>query len=105
MNWHENNLFSTHDRDNDGWNAYNCAQRHHGGWWCGRGYTYTTSNCETEEYYCDHWPFGGVSCGYCSHSNLNGHYTSVTRGTNIHWTSLAGYDCNIVYTEMKIRPI
>ncbi|KAJ8033648.1 Ficolin-1 [Holothuria leucospilota] len=103
LNWHENKPFSTYDRDNDGW--YNYAQRHRAGWWFGEGYTYTSSYCETREGYCNSWPFGGDSCGWCGYANLNGDYGSPVHGTNIHWSGLSGYDCNIIYSEMKlIRP-
>ncbi|KAJ8033600.1 Ficolin-1 [Holothuria leucospilota] len=105
MNWHRNRPFSTRDTDNDGWNDYHCAERNRGGWWYGQGYTYTGSYCKTSEGYCDYWPLGSNSCGWCAYSNLNGDYDSQTRGTNIHWSGLSGYDCNIVYTEMKIKPV
>ncbi|KAJ8033643.1 Fibrinogen C domain-containing protein 1 [Holothuria leucospilota] len=103
--WHINKAFSTHDRDNDGWDAYNCAERHRGAWWFGQGYTYTNSNCRTSEIYCNDWSLGGDTCGDCSLSDLNGDYHSSTRGTDIHWESIPGYNCNIAYTEMKIKPV
>ncbi|KAJ8033646.1 Fibrinogen-like protein A [Holothuria leucospilota] len=105
MSWHKNKPFSTYDRDNDVWNDYNCAQRHRGALWYGYYYFYSSySYCRTSEYYCDYWPEGN-GCGACDNSNLNGDYGIATRGNSIHWTNLSGYECIIIYTEMKIKPV
>ncbi|KAJ8033610.1 Fibrinogen-like protein A [Holothuria leucospilota] len=103
LNSHENKLFSTHDEDNDGWSSYNCAERHRGGWWYAE-YSVDTP-CAISEYYCDWWPSGNNSCGICTQANLNGDYNSVTPGTSIDWESSSENDCDIIYTEMKIKPV
>ena len=33
LNYHNNQQFSTKDRDNDKWSDGQCAQDHHGAWW------------------------------------------------------------------------
>ncbi|KAJ8033652.1 Ficolin-1 [Holothuria leucospilota] len=105
LSWNENKQFSTHDEDNDGWSSYNCAERHRGGWWYAQYSFDTSSSCATSEHYCDWWPSGSNSCGVCTLTNLNGDYNGVTRGTTMEWESSSEYDCDIIYTEMKIKPV
>ena len=78
LSYHNNQQFSTKDRDNDKWSIVNCAVARHGAWWYGR----------------------------CSFSNLNGKYFRGRRKTQdcivwIHWK-------HIIYclkgVKMKIRP-
>ncbi|KAJ8046276.1 Fibrinogen alpha chain [Holothuria leucospilota] len=101
----KNKQLSTHDEDNDGWSSYNCAERHHGGWWYGDQSIKTDSNCGTTEFYCDWWPSGSNSCGSCTPTNLNGDYNGVTRGTDIEWESNVEFDCDVAFVEMKIKPV
>lgn len=98
-------MFSTYDEDNDGWSDYNCAERARGDWWYAEHWLGSDSTCATAEYYCDYWSVGSNSCANCGHTNLNGDYNSVTRGTGIDWDSSTEYDCGVVYTEMKIKPV
>ncbi|XP_071835845.1 uncharacterized protein [Apostichopus japonicus] len=110
MSWHNNRQFSTRDEDNDVWSDFDCAEKHRGAWWfryyyhCPSTYSYCRSYCPSSEYYCDNFPVGS-GCAYCAHSHLNGDYDGSTRGTNIFWTNLSGYDCGLQYAEMKIRPV
>lgn len=100
-------MFSTRDQDNDGWNDYNCAERHMGGWWYSNLHTFrVNSTCQNAWTHCDYFATGD-GCAICSVTQLNGVYDSRARGTNIHWTNLDGdeNDCGIKYTEMKIRPV
>ncbi|XP_048738822.2 fibrinogen-like protein A [Ostrea edulis] len=46
LEYHNGNMFTTHDEDNDGWSGGNCAVYYHGTWWY----------------------------GYTAYSNLNGQY-------------------------------
>ncbi|KAJ8033647.1 Fibrinogen C domain-containing protein 1 [Holothuria leucospilota] len=105
LTWHKGKQFSTPDRDNDGWSQYHCAQKYRGAWWYGLGDTATTGNCATDEFYCDWWPLGSDSCGWCAFSNLNGNYNGMTWGTRIDWESDLENDCNVINTEMKIKPV
>ncbi|PIK52866.1 hypothetical protein BSL78_10216 [Apostichopus japonicus] len=82
-----NQQFSTHDRDNDGFENKDCASIQHGGWWYGQ----------------------------CCTANLNSDYnvdliTPDSRKccggvTSVCWRHLSGPDHNLKYTEMKIRPV
>ncbi|KAJ8033611.1 Ficolin-1 [Holothuria leucospilota] len=105
MDFHRNKLFTTYDRDNDGWESYNCAETQVGAWWYSKFDHYSSSDCETSPVYCEHWLVDALTCARCSHANLNGDYNSSTRGTSLHWRNLVGYECNIRFTEMKIKPI
>ncbi|PIK59640.1 hypothetical protein BSL78_03436 [Apostichopus japonicus] len=107
MSRSNNKQFSTRDRDYDESNSYDCAEKHQGAWWFGSHYYYYyyyDYYCRTHEYYCDYFPVGST-CRYCAHSHLNGDYDGSTRGTNIFWTNLSGYDCGLQYADMKIRPV
>ncbi|XP_071848578.1 uncharacterized protein [Apostichopus japonicus] len=87
--------FSTHDNDNDGCTAFNCADRHRSGWW------HTDAWC----FICWHRVCSGFESGSCYFSctgeNLNGDYNG-TSGENIF--SIDDVYCNISFVEMKIRP-
>ncbi|XP_071785412.1 ficolin-1-like [Asterias amurensis] len=73
--WHNNQAFSTKDRDNDA-HAFNCAELYHGAWWY----------------------------GYCYKSNLNARYfnDATTNSEGIKWYGFSGYR-SLKTTEMKIR--
>lgn len=108
-----NKKFSTRDQDNDDWSSYHCAERHLAGWWfydqwhCRRYYSASScrSHCPSGEYDCDTFPDGTDNCVHCANANPNGDYDGSTRGTNIYWDNLSGYDCGINYIDMKIRTI
>ncbi|XP_071837312.1 uncharacterized protein [Apostichopus japonicus] len=90
--------FSTHGRDNDECDNFNCAEGHRGGWWhsdhwCG---SYCCSNN-----FCEHFPYRGSCNTVCTSDNLNGDYNG-DRGENI-FSDHNAY-CNLRFTEMKIRP-
>ncbi|XP_071835848.1 uncharacterized protein [Apostichopus japonicus] len=110
MSYHNNKQFSTRGEDNDGWSDFDCAEKHRGAWWfgyyyhCASTYSYCRSNCPSHEYYCDYFPVDS-GCANCADSHLNGDYDGSTRGTNIFWNFLSGYDCGLQYAEMKIRPV
>ncbi|XP_015427851.1 PREDICTED: ficolin-2-like [Myotis davidii] len=76
---HNNSLFTTKDRDNDG--AFsNCALKYQGAWW----------------YYSCHW------------SNLNGRYlggSHKSHGNGINWHSGKGSYYSYKVSEMKVRPV
>ncbi|KAJ8033342.1 Ficolin-1 [Holothuria leucospilota] len=102
MSSRKNRPFSTYDNDNEA-SSYNCAEKHRGGWWYGYDgghYSY---------YYvrdCVRWVVGS-SRYYCTASNLNGDYQG-GNGENLFWWLDNNYynvDCNIRFTEMKIRPV
>ncbi|XP_059514476.1 ficolin-2-like [Myotis daubentonii] len=76
---HNNSLFSTEDRDNDG-ASYNCAQSYQGAWW----------------YVSCHW------------SNLNGRYLEGSHSSyanGINWYTGKGYYYSYKVAEMKVRPV
>ena len=75
--WHNNEAFSTKDRDNDRWGSTHCAVSFIGAWW-----------------------YSG-----CHNSNLNGKYLGNTRWnyTGVIWEYFrSGVSLN--FTEMKLRP-
>ncbi|XP_071786021.1 uncharacterized protein [Asterias amurensis] len=76
LSWHNNQAFSTKDRDNDPWSSVNCAERYHGAWW------YRS----------------------CHRSNLNGRYfnEASTDREGIIWLYFSDYR-SLKTTEMKIR--
>ncbi|XP_071832365.1 fibrinogen-like protein A [Apostichopus japonicus] len=69
--------FSTYDRDNDQYSSYNQASRYRGAWWL-------SSSIYTQ---------------------LNGNYYGYTGASSIYWSLLPGDNDNIIYTEMKMRPM
>ncbi|XP_033625575.1 ficolin-2-like [Asterias rubens] len=73
---HNNQAFTTKDRDNDAKSIYNCAERWHGAWW------YSA----------------------CYYSNLNGRYfnEATTNQEGIVWAGFSGWR-SLKTTEMKIR--
>ncbi|XP_059166077.1 ficolin-1-like [Physella acuta] len=73
---HNNQKFSTLDRDNE-LDRRNCAQNFHGAWW----------------YYLCHW------------SNLNGLWRSSEFGKGLNWYSTTGHFASATFTEIKMRPI
>ncbi|XP_071836970.1 microfibril-associated glycoprotein 4-like isoform X8 [Apostichopus japonicus] len=87
LQYHMNQQFSTHDRDNDGFGNKDCARLRHGGWWYHK----------------------------CCMANLNSDYNVdlITRDstkccgdvTSVCWRDLPGPDHYLKYTEMKIRPV
>ncbi|XP_071836829.1 uncharacterized protein [Apostichopus japonicus] len=96
MNWNNGDPFSTHDRDNDGTNFVNCAEKHRGAWWYPHRNYYSYNYCiyfsQSGHYYS------------CTDSNLNGDYQySGSRG--IFWYNLPGNDCRLKGTKMRIRPV
>ncbi|XP_033625912.1 fibrinogen-like protein 1 [Asterias rubens] len=74
--YHNNQAFTTKDRDNDLWSSGNCAQDRHGAWW----------------YYS------------CAASNLNGRYFNwaTTNNEGIRWNGFSA-SRSLKTTEMKIR--
>ncbi|PIK55964.1 Ficolin-2 [Apostichopus japonicus] len=88
--------FSTRDRDNDGTDNCNCAQRHQGAWWYPHRYYNDNNNCFK-------W-YGSGYYRHCTYANLNGDFQySDYRG--IFWYKLSGNDCGIAGTKMRIRPV
>ncbi|XP_033625989.1 ficolin-2-like isoform X2 [Asterias rubens] len=73
---HNNQAFTTKDRDNDASSSGNCAERYHGAWWY----------------------------RYCYNSNLNGRYfnEATTNGEGIKWRGFSDFR-SLKTTEMKIR--
>ncbi|XP_071501357.1 uncharacterized protein [Diadema antillarum] len=79
MTGHNNQAFTTIDRDNDRWSG-NCARQYTGAWW------YTS----------------------CHNSNLNGGYLKGANrqyARGIVWNQWRGYSYSLRSTEMKIRPL
>ncbi|KAG8181299.1 hypothetical protein JTE90_019391 [Oedothorax gibbosus] len=77
---HDNQRFSTRDRDHDASNATHCSRVHGGGWW-----------------FAD-----------CRSSNLNGPFHPRSEGGKRHgvvWETFRGTDESLMATEMKIRPM
>ena len=77
MAYHNGNMFSTHDQDNDNSNTigHSCATSNSGSWW-----------------YND-----------CHHANLNGRYGGVTHDTGINWFTWRGHSYSLKETCMKVR--
>ncbi|XP_072179305.1 microfibril-associated glycoprotein 4-like [Diadema setosum] len=76
---HNNQAFTTIDRDNDRWSG-NCARQYTGAWW------YTS----------------------CHNSNLNGGYLKGANrqyARGVVWNQWRGYSYSLRSTEMKIRPL
>ncbi|XP_059159481.1 ficolin-1-like [Physella acuta] len=73
---HNNQKFSTFDKDNDS-HASNCAEVYHGAWW-----------------------YAG-----CHSSNLNGLWGSTAYATGLTWVTTTNYYASATSTEIKIRPI
>ena len=76
---HNNQEFTTRDRDNDVWSS-NCAERYKGAWW------YRS----------------------CHGSNLNGLYlsgpqTMTSRASGVNWSAFRGHDYSLKVSEMKLR--
>ncbi|XP_035824276.1 angiopoietin-related protein 7 [Aplysia californica] len=74
MAYHNGQLFSTKDRDNDMWSSKNCASVCHGAWW-----------------------YKG-----CHYVNLNGLWGNTQGTKGLIWRSVT--DGSVSFTEMKIRP-
>ncbi|XP_033644576.1 fibrinogen-like protein A [Asterias rubens] len=76
LSYHNNQAFTTKDRDNDDWSSVNCAQDRHGAWWYNA----------------------------CYQSNLNGRYfnETTTNKEGIRWWGFSG-SRSLKTTEMKIR--
>ncbi|KAL7734896.1 hypothetical protein ACLKA6_011170 [Drosophila palustris] len=74
LRWHENQKFTTFDRENDDWADGNCALDSHGGWW------YKS----------------------CAASNLNGKYSDVEMrgGQSVYWAHYVA----LKKVKMLIRP-
>lgn len=89
---HNNQKFSTFDRDNDSLDTDNCAYHsstYYGGWWFGQN---SISNT-----------------GDCIDSNLNGHYfensADHVNGDGIVWQGVGSTSTSMKYTIMAIRPV
>ena len=77
--WHNGQVFSTIDRDNDPFVDFHCAVKFKGGWWYRK----------------------------CHKVNINGLYlrgNTSSFGTGINWLLFRGYYYSLKKTEMKIRP-
>ena len=74
MAYHNNQQFSTYDRDNDAWSGYKCTKYYKGGWWY-RG---------------------------CTMSNLNGPHDGDQVASKISWND--GKFIYFPDVQMKIRP-
>ncbi|XP_071837381.1 uncharacterized protein [Apostichopus japonicus] len=90
-----NQQFSTHDRDNDDWSRYDCAEGHRGAWWfsgnhhCRRDNStdYCMANCR----YCNMFRDGNDDCVLCADAHLNGvygEYNENVQGKNIFWAGI-----------------
>ena len=78
LSYHNGQMFSTNNWDNDAGTNYSCAQECKGGWWY----------------------------NYCYKANLNGLYlgpTNTTPGIGINWFTWKGHSISLKSTEMKIR--
>ena len=78
MSYHNNQQFSTKDRDNDGRSSSNCAQLYHGPFWHGN----------------------------CHHANLNGEYlrNGAISGRGVGWVFWKNSWYSMKRVEMKIKP-
>ncbi|PIK53516.1 tenascin [Apostichopus japonicus] len=88
--------FSTHNRDNDACDNFNCAQLHRSGWWhydnyCSYCYSYS---------YCYYFQYSSSCKSRCIYYNLNGVYN----GGNGEMISSYYSNCNPQFVEMKICP-
>ena len=75
---HNNQPFTTKDRDNDNWGTKNCAKEYHSAWWHN-------------------------SCYYAS---LNGDYlggTTESYGKGVVWYQWKGYYYSLRTSEMKFK--
>ncbi|XP_005108235.1 tenascin-R-like [Aplysia californica] len=77
LSYHNDQPFTTKDRDNDAKSSDNCAVEYHGAWW------YKT----------------------CHNSNLNGKWGSQEYGEGLVWGTTTGQYDSATFTEMKIRPL
>lgn len=76
LRYHLNHQFSTYDRDNDAYSS-NCAVSYRGAWWYDN----------------------------CYDSNFNGDYHAASGSySSLYMYYIPGYDYNMKFTEMKIRP-
>ncbi|XP_071852772.1 techylectin-5A-like [Apostichopus japonicus] len=89
--------FSTHDRDNDAFGNFNCAEKHRSGWW------HSNDDCSTcaSNSLCDYFQYSSSCKSACTSENLNGVYNG-GNGEMIY--SDFDTNCNVQYVEMKIRP-
>ena len=79
MAFHDGQMFSTEDQDNDGSPSENCAQKYKGAWWY----------------------------AMCHESNLNGFYWGgeySEYATGVGWYAWKGHGYSLKDSEMKIRP-
>ncbi|KAJ8023699.1 Fibrinogen-like protein A [Holothuria leucospilota] len=76
LNIHNNEDFSTRDRDNDDSSLHTASNSKNGAWW---------------------WGMEDLPAPY---SKLNALY-----GEHLFWTNLPADSSNIQYTEMKVRPV
>ncbi|KAI0216952.1 Ryncolin-1, partial [Lamellibrachia satsuma] len=77
FSFHNGQVFSTKDRDNDAQNGWHCALQNKGGWWYKN----------------------------CHEVNLNGPYhSSPSYAEGIEWVSWHGYFYSLKKADMKLRP-
>ncbi|PIK61749.1 hypothetical protein BSL78_01303 [Apostichopus japonicus] len=87
--------FSTHDRDNDACDTFNCAEKHRSGWWHSNNWC----SCNSDSF-CSYFQYSSSCKSACTALNLNGVYNG---GNGEMIFSKYNY-CNVQFVEMKIRP-
>ncbi|XP_071835340.1 uncharacterized protein [Apostichopus japonicus] len=91
--------FSTHGRDNDECDTFNCAEKHRSGWW------HSNTWClHCRDGNCLYFQYSDSCHSLCTDDNLNGVYNGGNGKKIFSYYYIYSYHCSAQFVEMKIRP-